>query len=41
MAKKYLENKFIKPPKRKRKGRHTKRINKSKTYKDYAGQGRI
>lgn len=40
MAKKFLENKYIKPPTKKRKGRHTKRVNKHKTYKKYAGQGR-
>ena len=41
MAKKNLENKYIKPPTKKRKGRHTKRVNKNKTYKEYVGQGRV
>ena len=41
MARKNLENKHIRKPPKKRKGRHTKRVNKSKTYKEYAGQGRI
>jgi hypothetical protein len=41
MAKKFLENKYIKPPTKKRKGRHTKRVNKHKTYKQYVGQGRV
>ena len=41
MAKKNLENKHIRKPPKKRKGRHTKRVNKNKTYKEYVGQGRI
>ncbi len=41
MARKNLENKHIRKPPKKRKGRHTKRVNKSKTYKEYAGQGRV
>jgi len=41
MAKKNLENKHIRNPSRKRKGRHTKKVNKSKTYKPYIGQGRL
>ena len=40
MAKKNLEGKHIRKPPNKRRGRHTKRINKSKTYKEYVGQGR-
>jgi len=40
MAKKNLENKHIRKPPKKRKGRHTKRVNKNKTYKPYVGQGR-
>ncbi len=39
MAKRNLENKHIRKPPKKRKGRHTKKINKHKTYKEYAGQG--
>lgn len=41
MAKKHLENKYIRPPKKKRKGRHTKKVNKNKTFKKYVGQGRV
>ena len=41
MARKHLENKHIIKPPKKRRGRHTKRVNKSKTYKKYAGQGRV
>ena len=41
MAIKHLENKHIRKPPKKRRGRHTKRVNKSKTYKEYAGQGRV
>ena len=41
MAKRNLENKHIRKPPKKRKGRHTKKVNKHKTYKEYAGQGRI
>ena len=41
MAKKHLENKHIRKPPKKRKGRHTKRVNKHKNYKQYAGQGRV
>jgi hypothetical protein len=41
MAKKNLENKPIRKPPKKRKGRHTKRVNKNKTYKPYVGQGRV
>jgi hypothetical protein len=40
MAKKNLDVKHIRKPPKKRKGRHTKRVNKSKTYKEYVGQGR-
>jgi hypothetical protein len=40
MAKKNLENKYVKPPTKKRKGRHTKKVNKHKTFKAYVGQGR-
>jgi hypothetical protein len=41
MAKKNLEGKHIRKSPKKRRGRHTKRVNKNKTYKEYAGQGRI
>jgi hypothetical protein len=41
MAKKNLEDKHIRKPPKKRKGRHTKRVNKNKTYKPYVGQGRV
>jgi hypothetical protein len=41
MAKKFLENKHIRKPPKKRRGRHTKRVNKHKTYKPYVGQGRV
>jgi hypothetical protein len=41
MARKNLENKHIRKPPKKRKGRHTKRVNKHKTYKPYVGQGRV
>ena len=41
MARKHLENKHIRKPPKKRRGRHTKRVNKGKTYKKYAGQGRV
>jgi len=41
MAKKHLENKYIRPAKKKRKGRHTKKVNKHKTFKQYVGQGRV
>lgn len=40
MAKKNLENKLTKKTPKKRKGRHTKRVNKHKSYKFYVGQGR-
>jgi len=40
MAKKNLEDKHIRKPPKKRKGRHTKRVNKNKTYKPDVGQGR-
>ena len=35
MAKRNLENKHIRKPPKKRKGRHTKRVNKNKTYKKF------
>ena len=41
MAKRNLENKHIRKPPKKRKGRHTKRVNKNKTYKPYVGQGKV
>ena len=41
MAKKNLEGKHIRKSPKKRRGRHTKRVNKNKTYKEYVGQGRI
>ena len=41
MAKKNLEGKHIRKSPKKRRGRHTKRVNKYKTYKEYVGQGRI
>ena len=41
MAKKNLEGKHIRKPPKKRRGRHTKKVNKNKTYKEYVGQGRI
>ena len=41
MAKKHLENKHIRKPPKKRRGRNTKRVNKHKTYKPYVGQGRV
>jgi hypothetical protein len=41
MAKKNLEGKHIRKSPKKRRGRHTKRVNKGKTYKEYVGQGRI
>ena len=41
MARKHLENKHIRKPPKKRRGRHTKRVNKHKTYKKYVGQGRV
>ena len=41
MAKKNLEGKHIRKPHKKRRGRHTKKVNKNKTYKEYVGQGRV
>ena len=41
MAKKNLDGKHIRKPPKKRRGRHTKKVNKNKTYKPYVGQGRV
>ena len=41
MAKKNLEGKHIRKSPKKRRGRHTKKVNKNKTYKEYVGQGRV
>ena len=40
-GKKNLEGKHIRKSPKKRRGRHTKRVNKNKTYKEYVGQGRV
>jgi hypothetical protein len=41
MAKKNFDGKHIRKPPKKRRGRHTKKVNKNKTYKEYVGQGRV
>ena len=40
-GKKNLEGKHIRKSPKKRRGRHTKKVNKNKTYKEYVGQGRV
>ncbi len=40
-GKKNFDGKHIRKPPKKRRGRHTKRVNKNKTYKEYVGQGRV